>query len=419
NFNSTMQEFYLDSGCFGTGSIFTGEDLQDRVRYTPIPIQQTFIEEDSRGRVNKFWRPFKYTAQQASEEWGQKAGQLVNDLIKKGDFQKKVDLIHGVFPRDLFDSRKKDNINMPIASIWLEVSQEHLISESGFEEFPFAVGRFNKETDEKYGFSPAMNALADIKMLNQEKKTLIRAAMKIVYPPHILPSSGFILPFNLNAAGTNYRNDQTTNDDFKAIETKGNIPIGLDMIQDVKSDIQKAFFVKLFQAFSDITKQMTIPEVNRRIAENMVLLGPVVGRFAQEVFDPLLERTFFILNRLGVLPEPPQVLQGQELDIVYISLLAKAQRFSEIQSLERAMSTIGALSEFKPDVLDKVNGDKAVDIIAEVNGVNPELILDDEEVADIRQQKAEQQVQLQALEMAKTGAAAAKDATQAEKNLKE
>ncbi len=418
NFNSTMGEFYLESGAFGTATIFTSEDLKDKVRYTPITIKQTLIEEDSRGRVNRMYRVFNYTAQQALDRWGDKAGQTVADAIKKEDFQKNIEFIHATFPRDTFDSTKKDNINMPFADMWIEPTKEHLIFEGGFEEFPYATGRFNKEVDEVYGFGPTDNALADIKMLNQEKKILIRAAMKMVDPPFILPNSGFILPFNLNPAGANYRNDQTAKDDYQPIETKGKIPVGLEMIQDVKNDIKKAYFVDLFQAFSDITKQMTVIEVQRRIAENMVLLGPVVGRFSQEVFDPTLERTFFILQRVGMFPPIPQILDGQDLDIVYISLLAKAQRFAEIQSLQGAMNDIAGISAIIPEVLDKIDGDKAIDIIAEVRGVNPELILDDEEVAQLRERKAQVVAQQQQLEAAGAVAGIAKDASQAEKNLK-
>lgn len=417
NFDSTMQEYHLDSGCFGTGSIFTEEDLKSKVRFSMLPIEETFIEEDYSGRVNRMFRKFVYTAQQAFDRWGSAAGENVIKAIQEKRYSHNIDLMHWVIPREQRIAGKEDNLNMPFESKWIEIGKKHLIRESGFEEFPFATGRFWKKARERWGYSPAMDVLADIRMINAEKKVLIRAAMKIVDPPVTLPARGFVMPLNLNPSGINYRNPQTKKDDFQPLLTKGNIPIGFEMVQDVKKSIEEGFFVPLFKAFSQITKQMTVPEVQRRIAENMVLLGPVVGRHTTEVLDPIIIRTFLILLRNGHLPEPPGVIRGKEFDVVYISQLAKAQRASEILSLERAMSTVGEVSKIIPSVIDKIDGDKIVDIIWDVNGANPEAIRDSEAVKAIRQIQADaatkEQEQIDTAQAAKT----AETISKTEKNL--
>ncbi|MFH1640602.1 MAG: portal protein [Candidatus Omnitrophota bacterium] len=418
NFDTTMQEFYPDSGCFGTAAIFEEEDTVEKIRFTVLPIGEIYIEEDAQGRVNRLFRKFQYTVLQAFERWGNDAGETVTKAITEKKYSKTIDILHWIIPREKRTMGKEDALNLPWESKWVEITKAHLIRESGYHEFPTAVGRFTKMAGEKWGYSPAMDAMADIRMINAEKKYLIRAAMKIIDPPLVLPSQGFILPLNLNPSGINYRNPQTKSDDLQPIITKANIPIGLEMIQDVRNSIEETFYVPLFKAFSQITKQMTIPEVQRRIAENMVLLGPVVGRFTQEVFDPIIIRTFNILARNNHLPPPPPEIQGQEFDVVYISQLAKAQRNSEILSLERTLETIGAIANIVPSVLDKIDTDKAVDIIAEIHGTNPNLIRDDEEVLAIRQERvaAAEKAQQQA-EMAQA-ATTAKDISQADKNLR-
>lgn len=419
NFDTSIQEFFVDSGCFGTGGIFTEEDPIKRVMFGNLPLATLLIVEDSKGRVVEVYRVYDLTAGQAWGEWGKAAGQKVLDLINKNKFEEKVTIIHATFPREKRIAGKFDSLNMPFASIWLEKSQEHVIKESGFMEFPFAIGRFYKLAGEPWGFSPAMLALADVKMLMVQKKTILRAAQKIVDPPAVLPSKGFLLPFNLNPSGMNYRQPGTSADDYKAIETRANIPIGREMINDTKKDIQRAFFVPLFQAFQDITKQMTVPEVQRRINENMVLLGPVVGRFQQEVLGPIIERVFSILLRQGILPAPPAAIRGQELDIVYVSQLARAQRQDEIVSLENSLVLARAVGELKPGIFDKINEDKIADFIWEINGTNPELLRDDEEVGEIRAQRAEAQEQAAQLEQLQQAATIAKDASQAEKVVAE
>lgn len=418
NFNSVIQEFYSASGCFGTDAVYSQEDLKDRVRFFNIPIKETLIEEDESGRISRVHRIFDYTIQQAWDRWGTVAGEEVTKGIKESTrFNKTMTFVHSVYPRDDRVAGKKDSVNLPYASAWMVKKSKHLISEGGYEENPYAVGRFYKESGEKWGYSPAMNVLADIKMLNAEKRTLIRAAMKIVDPPHLLPSRGFMLPFNLNPAASNYYDPALKTDMYKAIETKGNIAIGIEMIQDVKKDIEEGFFVPLFRAFADITKQMTIPEVQRRIAENMVLLGPVVGRFTQEVFDPIITRVFNILWRNGFLPPPPAIIQEEELDVIYVSQLALAQRQQEVNSIETFLNDVGAMSQFIPSVLDKIDGDKAVDIIAEVKSVNPEIVRSSEIVEKIRIKRAEQEAQSLQLAQLQQGAGIAKDVASAEKDL--
>lgn len=403
NFDTTMQEFYLGAGCFGTGAILTLEDPKEKVRFTEIPIEQIVMEEDAYGRVNRMYRKFFYTVQQAYDLWGEKAGEAVTGKVKDKP-NARLEFIHYVGPRDKYISGKRDGINMPFMSMWIEKSKKHLIGQGGFLEFPYSVGRFYKDTNDVMGFSPAMDALPWIKLVNAQSKTMLRASMKAADPALILPRRGFVLPLNANPSATNYHDSKVTADAIKQMPTSANIPITLEVIKQVKTDIEKAFFVPLFQALSAVTKQMTVPEVQRRIAENMILLGPVVGRFTQEVLDPIISRVFNILWRNSEIPEPPTVLTGQEMDIVYISPLAKAQRESEIYSIEAFLTDVSAIAQAKPGCLDKINEDNAVDVIAKVRGIDPSLIRSDSEIQAIRQQRAEEQAKLAQMQATQAGA---------------
>jgi hypothetical protein len=339
--------------------------------------------------------------------------------IAEKNFSKKIDILHWIIPREKREAGKEDILNMPFESKWIEIGEKHLIKESGYHEFPVAVGRFMKQPGEVHGDSLAMEAIADIRMLNAEQKTLIRGAMKAVDPPQDVPSRGYQMPLNLNPSGINYR-DATIKaaDGMRPILTGANIGIGIELIDRVTAAIEKTFFVPLFQAFSQLTKQMTIPEVNRRIGENMVLLGPVVGRFTQEVLDPALTRLFNMLMRNGRLPEPPEIMAGHEFDIIYISQLAKAQRHAEILSLEKTLLTVGDIAQFIPEVLDKINADEAVDLIAEINGVDPKIIRDDEAVREIRELRMIQQEQEEEQMALAQAAETIAKTSEAEKNLK-
>jgi hypothetical protein len=93
----------------------------------------------------------------------------------------------------------------------------------------------------------------------------------------------------------------------------------------------------------------------------------------------------------GILPPPPEELQGMDLNIEFVSTLAQAQRAIGVGAIDRLLGTVGSIATMKPDVLDKLNADQIVDTYADMLGVDPNLIVGDENVAIIRQQRAEAQ----------------------------
>jgi hypothetical protein len=306
---------------------------------------------------------------------------------------------------------------MSYKSMYIELTKKYLIKEGGFRGNPYAVGRFYKDTADVFGYSPAMDVLPDIKLVQAQVKTMLKSAMKQADPALIVPRRGFIAPLNTNPGRINYRDEKTPNDAVTTIPSGSNAQFTLEVIKETQLNIEKAFFVPLFQAISNITKQMTVPEVQRRIAENMVLLGPVVGRFTQEVLDPIVLRVFDILWEKGELPPPPMEVAGQEMDIVYISALARAQRESTVYSIEAFMQDVGMVATAIPEVVDKIKGDKLVDDLATIRGISPDVIKSDDEVAEIRKQRAEaRQAMLQAQQL-QQGADIVKTGSEAVKNL--
>lgn len=417
NFDTVMQEFYMDVGCFGTGTVLSLEDTKSVVRFTTVPIEQINLAEDSNGRVNELYRNFKLTADQAYGRWGKDSGKAVLEKYKNRPYDM-MDFCHYVGPRDKYDIRLKDNKNMEYTSCWISKEDKHELEESGFQEFPYHVGRFWKDANECFGFSPAMDVFPDIKLVNAQQRTLLRAAMKQADPPMQAPSKGYILPLNFNPAAVNYRDEKVAADSLQAIDVgRGNIPITIEVIKMVMDNIDQGFYVPLFKALSTITKQMTVPEVQRRVMENMVLLGPVVGRFTQEMLDPLIIRVFNIAVREGLLSEPPEDLQGQGFRTVYLSPLAKAQRESDLVTVESFLGTLSQVAAIKPGVLDKINEDKTVDVIARIKGVTPEILRSAEEVEAIREQRAQMEAAAMKMQAVQSMVGTAKVGTEAMKNV--
>jgi len=421
NYDPVQQESYMNSGCFGTSVDYSEENFENTINFKEIPIEQVNLEEDASGVVIAVYRNFRLTAIQAYMLWGLNAGKSVVESFYKRPYVE-FEFLHYVGKRNRRDVGKSDRLNLPFQSVWIAKKEKHLINESGYEEFPYAISRFYKDTSDAFGFSPAMDALAEIKGINTYKKTFLRSVMKQADPPYDAPSKGYLLPLNMNPAAMNYRDPKLTQDQLlRQLPVGSNVQFTAEYIDMSKREIEDHFFVPLFRSLSDVTKHMTVPEVQRRINESMGLLGPAIGRITKEGITPKIMRLFKMMYRNGKFPNPPDVLLGQEMDIAFLSPLARAQKESEMIPIESFLGIVSQISQVKPESLDKIDEDKTIDIIAQIKGINPDILRDPKQIKMIREnrQKAmEMQQQMMAMQqgsqIAKTGAEADQKFVQAD-----
>ena len=179
-------------------------------------------------------------------------------------------------------------------------------------------------------------------------------------------------------------------------------------------------FVDTFQAFASITKQMTIPEVMERVSEKMTLLGPAVGRYMNDVLQPLIEKVVFILFESNSLPRLPDVmLNDPSFEVKFVGRLVQTQRQSELNNIVNALSIAGQIAQINPESLDKINTDKAIDDIFDISGVSAKILNSDTEVQQIRQARAQAMQQQQEMNMIQQGIDIYKTAGEGDKIAKE
>lgn len=416
NFNETMMEYYTDDLCFGSTCLLTEEDHKTEVRYTSVPIEQVNVELDERGEMLSIYRNFKYTANQCALKFGENnLSKSMQDALKDDKGYQKFDIIHYVGPRYLRDVSKEDNVNMEYRSCWIAVKEEHSLGESGFISNPYDFERFWIHSDDVYGYSPAMDALASIKLANAQKRTIIRRAMKDSDQATMAPARFWLAPLNQNPAAMNYYDSTKFNrDHFQPIPTGGNPQLAVEMMTVEQNLIDQAFFVPLFESLANVTKQMTVPEVQKRISENLSLIGPVVGRMIKGISRSQL-RTFEILNRRLLFPQPPKEIQGQDLNLVFLSPLAKAQRSSEMNGLMTLLSLVQGMVGIIPDIKDKIDGDRVVDGAADLLGVDPSYIREQSKVDEIRFKNNQLKQKMMQMQMAGQVAEVADKSSKAKK----
>ena len=414
NFQQEIFELYHDLITFGTAAMFIEEDDDDIIKFSTRHINEVFIAENDKGRIDTIYRKFKISARAAIQKFGEAVSADVQTKAKKDPYEE-VEILHSVYPRSDFNPNKKDKANMPFESVYMEYKNGNELSVGGFREFPFVVPRYLKASNEIYGRSPAMTALPDVKMLNEMSKTTIKAAQKQVDPPLLVPDDGFLLPVRTVPGGLNFYRSGTR-DRIEPLNIGANNPLGLNMEQQRRDSIRAVFYVN--QLMMQDGPQMTATEVIQRNEEKMRLLGPVLGRLQSELLKPLIDRVFAVLLRNNMLPQAPDFLSGRDVEIEYVSPLAKAQKSTELQSIMRAVEILGSLANVAP-VFDYVNFDNLVKHLADIVGVPQKILKTQSQVNAERQQSAQQQEQMQSMQQLQQVAKAGGDIAPLAKALPE
>ena len=389
NFQQEIFELYHDLITFGTAAMFIEEDQTDLLKFSTRHINEIYITENDKGRIDTVYRKFKITLRAAAQQFGTFLSEEAKTKVEKDPFDD-IEILHAVYPRIEFDPTKKDKENMEFESVYLEYKNGNELSVGGFVEFPFVVPRYLKASHEIYGRSPAMTALPDVKMLNEMSKTTIKAAQKQVDPPLLVPDDGFLLPVRTVPGGLNFYRSGTR-DRIEPLNIGANNPLGLNMEEQRRNSIREVFYVN--QLMLQQGPQMTATEVIQRNEEKMRLLGPVLGRLQSELLKPMIDRCFAILLRNNQFAQAPEFLSGQDIEIEYVSPLAKAQKSTELSSITRAIEILGSLSNVAP-VFDYINFDALVKHVADLVGVPQKVLKLQSQVNAEREQAAQQQEQM-------------------------
>lgn len=416
NIYGVLKTVYAEIAVFGTGCAFIEEDFNTVIRGRSYTAGEYYLGCGPDGRVNAFYRRFWMTVAQMIEKFGKdnvspaRLAQyqnsnvdvwcMVNHLIEVND-----DRIPGI----------KDCRNMPFRSVYWEdgAMADSYLRIGGYMEFPVVAPRWDTTTTaDSYGRGPGWKALGDGKMLQKLQKQALLGLDKVTNPPVQVDASvqgdanlmpGGVTRTSGMVPNAGVRQAYQVQIDLNAIEAK---------IQRTQQKIDRYFFADLFlMLLNQDNGRMTATEVAERQSEKLQILGPVLERLEGELLSPLIERTFEIMKRNNMLPPAPKEISGMELKVQYISILAQAQRMVGITAIDQWVGGVLQLAQGTqdPSVLDILNKDEINEEKADMLGVSPKFINDEETMAKIREGRAQQQQQAQQMAALQQGAMAAKD----------
>ena len=396
NFASSLDESYLDLGAFGTAIIFAGQKDDGSLLFQCRTLAECLIDENADGFVDTVDRKFEMTVRQMvqlaskalSEDIRWDLPKRIHDLADAGKYDDKIWVIHSVHPREEYNPDSKlDQKDMPYRSVYFTTEDAHVLQEGGFPEFPYLVPRWSKVPGEVYGRSPGMTALPDVKMLQAKELTYIKALQKNADPPMWLRDDGVVGATRSVPGGINYwRGDPNQGVMMMPTNIQG-LSALVESQQMLRDRIRNIFHVDVLQMVDQ--REMTLGEARMRMMERMRLMGPVVGRLEAELLGPLIARVIGILSRQSLLPPAPEEIQDKEYSVEFVSPLATAQKQEEMGGIMAALQPLSVLGpEIAMKALSrKVNLDRFVDHLWDINHLDPDLLNTDEEIAAQDQQE--------------------------------
>ena len=446
NLYNKLPIIYGDLGVFGNGALYMEEDIDEVVRFSSFSIGEYNIGVDFKGVVDKFIRTFSMTVHQIVVKYGQegdvknpidwsKISSHARSMYENNLKEAYIEVRHVVMPNPQYDSKKLESKYKKFISVYYEsgatgtaqygpnyfnttgggLDLNKYLSEKGYDYFPVLVPRWEVSSEDTYATScPGIIALGDIKQLQIGEKRSNQAIEKMVNPPMIAPTSMRNQKASILPGDITYTDERDGQKGFRAAH---DINFRVDLLEQkqeqVRQRIKRAFYEDLFLMFAlSDRREITATEVNEKQEEKLLALGPVLEQLNQDLLDPLIDNTFLIMGKQNLIPEPPPELQGRELKVEYLSVMAQAQKLTGLGTIERFAGFYRNILEIEPGVAAKVNTDNLMDRFADRIGLDPGIVRDDEAAEEIRAAQQAQIQQQQQAEQAQMTARATKDLSQ-------
>ncbi|HIH4317172.1 TPA: portal protein [Morganella morganii] len=407
NLYQSLPLMYEDLGTFATGAMAVVADPQRVIRTVPFPTGSFYIANGADLSVDTAVREFSMTVRQVITEFGTDA---VSDTVKSqwnsGQYGQWVNVVHAVYPNLDRQTGKLEAKHKAYKSVYYEANStdDKLLRESGYDEFPIMAPRWEVNGEDVYGSScPGMVALGSVKALQLLQRRKAQMIDKITNPPLQAPASIKSQRISTIPGGITYLSMSGAENEIKPLfQIQGGATNGLlEDIQDTRQIIDHAYFVDLFRMMQTVnTRSMPVEAVAEMREEKLLMLGPVLQRLDSELLDKLINRTFSVMAESNLLPMSPDEMQGMQLKVEYISVMAQAQKAIGVSSIERFIGFTSGIGQFKQEALDKINVDETIDAYAASIGVPPSVVATNEQVAQIREQRAQQQAMAQQMQMA-------------------
>jgi hypothetical protein len=322
NFYEAALSVYLEMTAFGTSANILQGDRQSISVNHPLTFGEFGISTAENGRPNGLARSFTMTAKQmvgtfVADRFDKQAldwtrvTPAVKEAWSGGHYGRSFVINQLVEENPAYVPGKIGKVGMPWRSLKWETGQtdkKKFLSIEGYHDQCFMAPRWESLAGEDWGTGRGKKALPDMRALQLAAKRSGQAEDMAVKPP-----------------------------------TWG--PPTIDRVSITNMDG---------------VQPRNVEELVRRHEEQLSQLGPVTDRANVEFLQVAFNRMFGILSRLGLLPPAPEEIQGMEIKVDFVSVLAQAQKLLGLSQTERAVAFVGNIAAVNPEAVDNLDVDAII-----------------------------------------------------------
>lgn len=391
--------WFASLGVFGCGALFQQENIaKGRIIDRQISIGQIYLDRDADGELDTVHRAFRLRGRQLKQLFPRHLPDHVRD---DSDYK----IVHAVRPNPDYRPELLGLRGMQYLSTYCSPDLKELCVNGGYHELPYHVLMWNEQAHSAYPTGPGHDARADGLNLQEQERSHLVAGQFAAEPPLLAQ-----LDSGLTAAdiAPNAWLPGAVNDQGKALiqtlDRKQNVALSLTQAEQKREAIRRAFYWSVMSLIS--RPQMTASEFQGFQQEMLEDLAPNLVNIQVFGLSPFIRRRYAILERAGAWDDdpPPPELDGQRLEIEYVSPLARAQKMGVARAAQQFAASVIALAESVPEALDNLDVDATVRVIHDGMSGVPSLVRDPRQVLSVRQARAQAQAQQVGIEQAATRA---------------
>lgn len=419
NFYGAAKTGYAENGLFGTEACLMMEHQTRGMVCHNFTFGEYWIATGDHREPDVLYRACPLTVREAVQMFGNKVSRDIMDRYDKGNYTDIVNYFQAIEPNSDFAGEFGQ---MPWRSVYWDADdgKSKTVSVRGFMDQPFWAARWDVASGETYGTSPGMEALPAVREIQLQARRRNELVDKLVKPEMVAPTSIRLT----GQPGRIVSGSGMTKENFIVpyVPEWQAVQALREEREKLEREIDALTYAELFNAITNMQgiQPRTVEEIAARNEEKLTQLGPVIERVSNEKLRPIIERTYGIMLRGGLLPPAPEDIAEREIKIEFVSILTQMQRMVGIGSLERTASFIGNLGGVRPDALDKLDVDELIDDYADRAGAPARIIRSAKEVEEDRAARAQQQQMAQMAEMApamRDGAEAARLLSEVDANV--
>lgn len=457
-FQTAQEEYMNDQGSFGISGVGCFDNFEKNphapLQFFAMDVRSMSVSEGADGLIDTIYIKKWLTVRQVCEMYGFKhVSEATKSRYRAGQYEDKVKILHAIEPRNTDDIPfgLQGSQAMPIASYIIEMSNNHIIHESGYPDMPAFVTRFIKIIGETYGRSPGMFALPDILEINSMREAAIIAVEKFLDPPLLIDPDQMVGNNNINtsAGALNVKKmSGRSGPHERPVEPMivvGELSSTHERIQELERIIEDMFYNDDLRDLNN-DQRMTLGEANIRDRLRGQALVNIYKRQLNEFYTRIIERAFNILLSHGLFGyiegssdynanmgqdgSPPMTIPNDVADLMlsgkdayriyFVCPAARIMRSDELTGLQQTIAAVNEIAPVNVAILDCIDFDEAVIITQELTGAPTQILRSPEKIKAIRDGRTQAQTeQLQAVareqaaHTAKAAAQAAKAATEA------